>query len=171
MKLIQLFYLFTTFGLSFGVIQPLANDSPQGVQFAAYFNKKLEGCVTFTGLKNGSILIHVDLANFPDYGSPFLYHVHERPVPSNGSCIATLGHLNPFGGNVSNPNPDEKEIGDLSGRYGLLPGDSDITYVDQYLSLNPQSPAFIGGLSVVVHLNNETRYDCANIIDITCPKH
>jgi hypothetical protein len=35
-------------------------------------------------------------------------------------------------------------------------------YVDPYSSTNPDSPAFFGKLSFVLHLSNKTRIGCAN---------
>ncbi|CAH6722557.1 cell surface Cu-only superoxide dismutase 5 [[Candida] jaroonii] len=154
---------------SIAAIQPLANDSPQ-TQYVAIFDGKLEGNVTFTGLNNGSIEVGVDLDGFPSEGGPFMYHVHEAPVPSDGNCTGTKGHLNPYGGNIKSNNTDEKEIGDLSGRYGTLEGTTKISYVDQYLSLNPDSEAYIGNLSVVVHLADNVRYACANISKVDSDK-
>lgn len=147
---------------SIAAIQPLANDSPQ-VEYTANFDGKIDGSVIFKGLNNGSIEVDVDLSGFPSEGGPFMYHVHELPVPTDGNCTGTKGHFNPFGGDIKSPNANEKEIGDLSGRYGTLEGNTKINYVDQYLSLNPESQAYIGNLSVVVHLADNTRYACANI--------
>lgn len=146
------------------VIQPFANDSPHGAYFAAKFDGTgVIGEVSFKGMKDGSIEINVDLEGFPRIGGPFMYHVHEAPVPTDGNCTGAKAHFNPFGGNLSATNPEELEIGDLNGRYGLLQGDSCLAYIDHYLSLNSQSKAFIGGLSVVVHLDDNTRIACANI--------
>lgn len=146
-------------------VQPTANDSPQET-YEAIFDGALQGSVEFQGLSNGSIEISVDLSGFPEEGGPFTYHVHEAPVPSNGSCAGTLLHLNPYGGQANATSTDELEISDLSGRYGALQGDTETLYVDEYLSLNSDSEAFIGGLSVTVHLANSSRLACANITHV-----
>lgn len=146
-------------------VQPKANDSPTDV-YEADFDTDVKGKVEFSGLKNGSIEVNVDLSGFPTSGGPFQYHVHEAPVPSDGNCTGTKGHLDPYDGNPKANSTDELEIGDLSGRYGLIHGTSiNTTYVDQYLSLDPESPAFIGGLSITIHLDNSTRLACANITE------
>ncbi|EGV63200.1 hypothetical protein PSN45_004521 [Yamadazyma tenuis] len=148
-------------------VQPKANDSPQDVYIAKFSDpNKVNGFVQFTGLQNGSISVSFDLHGFPQTGGPFMYHVHQAPVPVDGDCMGTLLHLNPYNGNINNPNANEKEIGDLSGRYGLLAGDSKQTYVDEYLSLNPESLAYIGGRSVTVHLADNSRIACANITQV-----
>ena len=39
----------------------------------------------------------INLTGLPDvaqYG-PFPYHIHDLPVPADGNCTATLGHLDP----------------------------------------------------------------------------
>lgn len=153
-------------------VQPKANDSPQDV-YVARFDDNLTGKIKFTGLHNGSIEVEIiDLCGFPESGGPFQYHVHEAPVPSDGNCTGTLGHLNPYNGDSEADQKNELEVGDLSGRYGFLPGDTGyLCYVDQYLSLNPYSPAFIGGLSVTAHYYNTTRYACANITEVDRHHH
>lgn len=42
-------------------------------------------------------MVTVNFTGFPSesaYG-PFVYHVHALPVPANGNCSATMGHLDP----------------------------------------------------------------------------
>lgn len=142
---------------------PVSTDSPTGFIYKASFDKTVTGSVTFSST-NGSVVVNVNLSNLPNYGGPFLYHVHQKPVPSNGNCTGTLGHLNPYNGSETATSPAYMEAGDLSGKHGKIPSTSYSTsYVDQYLSLNPSNPAYVGGLSVVVHLSNLTRIACANI--------
>jgi hypothetical protein len=49
-----------------------------------------------------------------------VYHVHEKPVPSDGSCAGTGAHLDPYKrGEVPQCDTSKKEtcqIGDLSGK-------------------------------------------------------
>lgn len=143
---------------------PTVNDSPKGANYVADFNDGITGSVGFKSASNGSVEVNIDLSNFPSEGGPFLYHVHEARVPSNGSCLATGGHLNPYNGSPNATQANELEVGDLSGRHGSLSGSqAKINYVDDYLSLNPENPAFVGNLSVVVHFHNTTRLACANI--------
>lgn len=152
--------------LAVGKVQPKANDSPEGASYVAEFSDKLSGDVKFTGASNGSVSVEVDLSGFPSVGGPFSYHVHTAPVPSDGNCTGTEGHLDPYGGNPKANNTDELEVGDLSGRHGTLTsGEGSVEYADQYISLNSGSDAFIGGRSITVHLANGTRYACANITE------
>jgi hypothetical protein len=143
-----------------------ANDSPQGAKYVATFDNKLQGQVEFVGTSNGSVSVSVKLEGLPETGGPFPYHVHELPVPANGDCMGTKLHLNPYNGSSSATTLDDTEVGDLARRHGNLTAPSDdISYVDEYLSLNSDSPAFIGGRSVVVHFLNNSRIACANITE------
>jgi hypothetical protein len=102
--------------------------------------------------------------------SQIAYHIHVDPVPSDGNCSATLGHLDPYErGDTPACNASEPEIcqaGDLSGKHGKmspLPGSSwQLSYFDMYLSTEPGDDAFFGNRSIVVHSNNKTRLACAN---------
>lgn len=102
-----------------------------------------------------------------------MYHVHEYPVPANGSCDATGEHLDPQN-RTENPPCDATQsqtcqVGDLSGKYGDIPAIPGFyaKYVDDYCSLNPDDPAFIGNRSLVIHCNNGTRLACANWAAVT----
>ncbi|GEQ69825.1 hypothetical protein JCM33374_g3500 [Metschnikowia sp. JCM 33374] len=142
---------------------PQVSDSPTDTLYKATFNKTISGSVSFSS-KNGSTLIGVNISNLPSTGGPFMYHIHEKPVPTNGSCAGTLGHFNPYNGTVGAATPALHEVGDLSGKHGTINGTSiQTSYIDQYVSLNPTDKAFINGLSVVVHFANSSRLACANI--------
>lgn len=144
---------------------PEVSDSPTDVTLSATFNKTIMGSVEFSST-NGSVKVDVKLLNLPSSGGPFLYHIHQKPVPTNGNCTATLGHFNPYNGSETATTPAGKEVGDLSGRHGTINGTSiDTSYIDPYLSLNSDDEAYFGGLSVVVHYANTTRLACANITE------
>lgn len=145
---------------------PKPADSPEGAKYIATFDDSVTGSVEFSSTKNGSVQVDVNLSNLPSSGGPFLYHVHAKPVPSNGNCTGTLGHLNPYNGSETNTEPQDKEVGDLSGKHGTIHGQSiETSYVDDYISLSEDNSAFVGNLSVVVHLNNTTRIACSNITE------
>ncbi|CAJ1053226.1 hypothetical protein EPR50_G00014820 [Xyrichtys novacula] len=102
------------------------------------------------------------------------YHVHILPIipgseePCSNANI--LGHFNPLGVNISNsPDPgtgtvDQYEIGDISGKFGLLTNLNELqtVYMDQNMPLT--GPHSIVGRSVVVHYTNGSRLRCANIM-------
>jgi len=149
-----------------GESAPVVSDSPEGAKYVAKFDDKLQGSVEFSSASNGSVTVNVDLDGFPSSGGPFTYHIHEAPVPSDGNCTGTKLHLNPYNGNPNATEPSELEVGDLSGRHGAVEGSSiDESYVDQYISLNENNKAFIGGLSVTIHYKNTSRLACANITE------
>lgn len=56
------------------------------------------------------------------------YHVHARAVPADGNCTETGGHLDSYlRGDTpacDSTAPQTCEIGDLSGKFGLVPGPS-----------------------------------------------
>lgn len=145
---------------------PKVADSPSGAGLEATFDSKISGSVFFTS-QNGLVKVSVDLSGLPEFGGSFLYHIHEKPVPADGNCTATLGHFNPYNGTTDGATDALMEAGDLSGKHGVINGTSiNTSYIDQYLSLNPEDPAYFGGLSVVVHFANTTRLACANITSV-----
>ncbi|EFX06134.1 cytosolic cu zn superoxide dismutase [Grosmannia clavigera kw1407] len=111
----------------------------------------------------------INFWNLPETDGPFTYHIHEFPVPIDGNCIATGGHLDPFR-REDDPACDSKlkqtcEVGDLSGKHSKITSDPFIaTYRDLYTSTKPGNPAFFGNLSFVLHYSNKTRITCANFI-------
>ncbi|KAG5926092.1 hypothetical protein E4U42_003661 [Claviceps africana] len=109
----------------------------------------------------------VHFENLPKEGGPFLYHVHVNPVPADGNCTATLGHLDPYHRGDKTPcdssKPQTCEVGDLSGKYGAAAKDPfSAEYVDLYSSLDENNIAFIGNRSIVFHFADKKRITCAN---------
>ncbi|RUS91560.1 hypothetical protein EGW08_000675 [Elysia chlorotica] len=112
------------------------------------------------------------------------YHVHMWPVPERQASSQTSmcspghvsGHFNPFIDQVGTPGSDSYpdagtstydmfEVGDLSGKYGLLNGEMSKsgTYTDYNLQLFGTNS--IVGRSLVIHRNDATssRWVCVNI--------
>lgn len=128
------------------------------------------GRITISSTSGGSgVSVFVNFTGFPseaEYG-PFVYHIHTLPVPADGNCTATLGHLDPTDRGEYYPcnmaAPDTCQVGDLSGKHGnITMTDFTSQYTDAFLSTDPSSPAFFGNLSVVIHTSNVTRITCAN---------
>ncbi|KAG5417025.1 SOD4 [Candida metapsilosis] len=147
---------------------PIQTDSANQPSLQATFKKSsksdVTGTITFEPAQNGSVLVKVDVEGLPSSGGPFPYHIHELPVPSDGNCTGTKLHLNPYGGNENATTPQGKEAGDLSGRHGKIQGQSLSTeYVDNYISLNPDSKTYFGDLSIVIHYANTSRITCSNL--------
>ncbi|KAI1972575.1 Cell surface superoxide dismutase [Cu-Zn] 4 [Ophidiomyces ophidiicola] len=132
-------------------------------------NTDIRGTVTVRGAPDGrGIYYDVDMSGFPSTGGPFLYHVHASSVPADGNCTGTLAHLDPFQrGEVPGCNssaPQTCEAGDLSGKYGRIPGPGNFkaNYLDLYTTNVPGLGSFVGNLSIVVHWANRTRVNCGN---------
>lgn len=147
---------------------PISTDSKGKAPLVARFKKTsksdIEGTIKFEPANNGTVLVSVDLTGLPSGVGPYPYHVHEKPVPESKNCTATGMHFNPFNGSTTAKTPAALELGDLSGRHGNITSESfEVEYDDSYISLNKDSKAYIGGLSIVVHSNNNTRLNCANI--------
>ncbi|TKA78496.1 hypothetical protein B0A55_01994 [Friedmanniomyces simplex] len=115
------------------------------------------------------VMVSVNFSGLPSeskYG-PFPYHLHTLPVPADGNCSATLGHLDPTDRGEYYPcnvaAPATCQVGDLAGKHGNITMTNFVTqYADPFLSTDPSSPAFFGDKSVVVHTSNTTRITCAN---------
>ncbi|OGM46799.1 hypothetical protein ABOM_005022 [Aspergillus bombycis] len=111
----------------------------------------------------------VSFSNLPEEGGPFLYHIHNAAVPSDGNCTATLSHLDPFNRGEKPPcNPSAAQtcqIGDLSGKHGKVTQDPfEEEYNDPFVSLSANDEQFIGNKSIVLHFGNRTRITCANFV-------
>lgn len=101
------------------------------------------------------------------------YHVHLLPIKPDSkdpcSNANIQGHFNPLGWNTSNsPAPgagtvDQYEIGDISGKFGMLNGLKQLqaVYMDPDMPLS--GPYSVVGRSIVVHYSNGSRMRCANI--------
>ena len=165
MKYLSIFLL-ATFALAGEA--PISTDSKYSKPLIAKFEKtsrsNIEGTIKFEPAKNGTVFVSVDLKGLPSDIGPFPYHVHEKPVPESKNCTATENHFNPYNGTLRAATPAAYEVGDLAGKHGDITGESHkAEYNDPYLSLNKDSRSYIGGLSIVIHANNNTRLNCANI--------
>ena len=128
------------------------------------------GSVIAIGTDSG-VQFTINLTGLSDqaqYG-PFPYHIHSLPVPEDGNCTATLGHLDPTNRGelymCDASAPETCQVGDLAGKHGgkiMAQDNFTTTFVDPYLSTDPNSNAFFGGLGFVIHTGNTTRLTCAN---------
>jgi hypothetical protein len=115
----------------------------------------------------------VNLANLPNqaqYG-PFNWHIHTLPVPADGNCTATMGHLDPTNRGelymCDAARPETCQAGDLAGKHGgkiMTAGNFSTSFVEPYLSTQMGSAYFFGGLGFVLHSANTTRLTCANFV-------
>ncbi|PGH33552.1 hypothetical protein GX50_03624 [[Emmonsia] crescens] len=169
-----------SFGLSMAqyISAPVTENNPRGVVYAATLLNKttstVRGTINATAGPGGrGVVFNVDFFDFPDekeFG-PFLYHIHDQPVPADGNCSGTLAHLDPFKRGEKPPcdksRPDTCQVGDLGGKYGDIMDVANgkhfkATYLDFYTSTRHGPGAFFGNRSIVVHYHNTTRINCAN---------
>ena len=144
-----------------------------------FSNEGVKGFISFSQKSPFDVTtLHVNLQNLDNQGGG--YHVHEWPVPqkiqkSDMVCGSedVSGHLNPFNINIhstsypaaGNGTPDQYEIGDISGKFGMLSGMSsyNFTYNDPNLPLFGMNS--IVGRSMVIHkdLPGGPRWICSTI--------
>ncbi|KAJ4984870.1 superoxide dismutase [Stagonosporopsis vannaccii] len=130
----------------------------------------VHGTISAVGTTNG-VQFTVNITNLPsqsEYG-PFNWHIHTLPVPDDGNCTATMGHLDPQNSGelymCNTAAPENCQVGDLAGKHGgkiTTEGAFSTEFVDNFLSTEEDSPAFFGGLAFVLHTGNTTRITCAN---------
>jgi hypothetical protein len=135
----------------------------------------IAGSITGMANSNGTgVIFYVEFSGFPSeskYG-PFAYHIHNMPVPPDGNCTGTLGHLDPTDRGEYHPcentQPETCQAGDLAGKHGNITRTRfTSSYLELYLSTTPGSPYFFGDKSVVIHTSNTTRLTCANFTMIS----
>jgi hypothetical protein len=157
---------------------PPSTDNPAGVVYQAVLPDEpffadtaiegnVKGSITAVARENGNgVRFAVKFENLPAEGGPFTYHIH-KAAAVDGNCTTTLSHLDPFEAGVEIPcdpeNPQTCEIGDLAGKHGKIDSDPyEKHYADMYAATNPESEAYFGDLSFVLHFANSTRITCAN---------
>lgn len=113
----------------------------------------------------GPTIINVSLNNLASLAGG--YHVHMLPIKPGSvepcSNANIKGHFNPLAWNVSHsPAPgagtvDQYEVGDISGKFGMLNGlnHADAVYMDPDMPLT--GPYSVVGRSLVVHYVNGSR--------------
>lgn len=105
------------------------------------------------------------------------YHVHQEPVPTDGDCEATKGHLDPNDRgdepSCDDDKPETCEVGDLSGKHGEIEKKSySGSYTDLYASTKEGSDAFVGNRSIVVHNADGDRVTCGSFkLDSDAPSN
>ncbi|RMZ88408.1 hypothetical protein DV736_g4370, partial [Chaetothyriales sp. CBS 134916] len=156
----------------------VTNDNPWRVSYQATLqaDKPVQGSIVGVSGGNGTgVNLAVNFFSLPDDAGPFEYHIHENPVPSNGSCDTTGEHLDPFNATEIPPcspqSPSACQVGDLSGKHckineaGLVSiAFFQTQYLDLYLSTNNNNVAFFGNRSLVVHAANGTRLNCGSFV-------
>ncbi|PBP28277.1 superoxide dismutase [Diplocarpon rosae] len=128
----------------------------------------VKGSISATANPDGiGVSFAVKFENLPTSGGPFLYHIHDAPVPADGNCTTTLAHADPYiRGETSACDaslPQTCQTGDLSGKHGKITQDPFVaSYSDGFASTLEGIGAFFGNRSFVIHFANKTRITCAN---------
>lgn len=114
----------------------------------------------------------INLSGLPaqaQYG-PLMYHIHNLPVPADGNCTSTMGHFDVTDVGeyymCDTAMPQNCQTGDLAGKHGKIMTSPTFStsFVEPYLSTDPNSRYFFGGKSIVIHSSNTTRLTCANFV-------
>lgn len=173
MKLIFSAILFAS--AAFAEKAPVISRNPVNAVAVADFPESgphqfTKGYVFFSSNRGRKVKVNVDMTGLPPTDGPFYYHIHENAIGAGQGCEAAGNHFDPYGGLSTCPVRGEKGddsdciVGDLSGKHGWINATCFQTdYTDAYLSLNPDSPAYVVGRSVVFHYQNLTAFACANI--------
>ncbi|KAH6671295.1 superoxide dismutase [Halenospora varia] len=152
---------------------PLGQTYVATLPATSFFNPtdplgNIKGSVSAVANPNGiGVQFKVSFSNFPTSGGPFIYHLHDAPVPADGNCTNTLAHLDPFiRGEVLPCNssfPQTCQVGDLSGKHGKISVDPFVaSYSDDFAATLPGLGSFFGNRSLTIHFGNKTRITCAN---------
>ena len=176
---------------------PITTNNPAGAAYMATLPESsttpIRGSVMGTSNNNGTgVEFIVSFINIPATNGPYIYHIHQSPVPANGNCTGTGPHLDPENRGEKPPcdptQPQQCQVGDLAGKHGkadltslsaqsvlFFQGTSGmaimrsngtnqacVRYLDLYVSSVLGDPAYFGNRSVVVHDGAGTRLTCAN---------
>lgn len=149
---------------------PEISNNPSNVVAVADFpfggDESILGTMKFFST-NGTVKVHFDVTNLPKGAGPFSYHIHERGIDADGNCESAGKHFNPYSAPADcSLFKDDTfcQVGDLAGKHGLINATCfETSYYDKYLSLNPGSPSYIVGKSVVIHYPDLKKMACTDI--------
>ncbi|MCJ1399476.1 hypothetical protein MMC11_002678 [Xylographa trunciseda] len=110
---------------------PIISNNTIGVTYQAVLPQSdttaFTGYITATSVTNGTGVAFS--ANFYGFANetalgPFLYHIHESPVPPDGNCTGAGAHLDPYARGEIPPcdpaAPQTCQVGDLAGKHGNI---------------------------------------------------
>ncbi|MCJ1226028.1 hypothetical protein MMC12_002677 [Toensbergia leucococca] len=151
----------------------ITESNPSGVTYQAILPNSntttIRGYIAGTSNSNGTgVVFNVNFYGFPSESlGPFLYHIHDQPVPADGNCTGTLAHLDPYQRGEIPPcdstQPETCQVGDLSGKHGnITTSPFQTTYLELYTSTQAGIGSFFGNRSINIHTSNTTRLTCAN---------
>ncbi|KAJ2160371.1 Superoxide dismutase [Coemansia sp. RSA 552] len=162
--------------LSLGLAPRAASASDVVVAIATPQSENITATFRFIGdISGGKGLELAISASGLEVGVEYPYHIHTKPVPEDGNCTATEGHLDPYGimsaaGDAYKCSPEDVagtcELGDLAGIFGKLVGDAEGKCAGTF---NAAELTFGGkntilDHSIVIHGGDGARLACGNII-------
>ena len=139
-------------------VAPVALSAVAGFPFSG--NLSTAGMVQFAANPNGGVTVNLDLTKLPKDGGDFSYRIHEQPVAWNSdNCDGAGPMFDPLRRGLIDCDAAGNDalcaVGDLSGKHGKFHSTCyQTTFDDPYLSLDPLSPNYIVGRSLVVFHNN-----------------
>lgn len=106
---------------------PIVQSNPPNAHYRALLTTTtgVSGSVNAsTSSTSRAVGFVVEIAGLPLTSGPFKYHIHVNPVPADGNCTGTGGHLDPYERtqvpDCVSSRPETCEVGDLSGKHGLV---------------------------------------------------
>ncbi|OIW26708.1 hypothetical protein CONLIGDRAFT_646857 [Coniochaeta ligniaria NRRL 30616] len=163
----------------------VVSNNPAGAAYQATLTGKVTGSINATSKAGKPVSFTLEVKGLPVGTGPFTsehrlradirseYHIHEKPVPTDGNCTGTGAHLDPYLRTqvpaCDSSKPATCEVGDLSGKYGAIGSNSSSIlkiFNDPYVALNPADKQFFGNLSFVIHDASSARIACANFTKV-----
>jgi len=137
---------------------------------ASFSGHGITASFKFNSYRNGpGAHVEVMINGLSPMSSDYPYHIHVKPVDQGQSCELAGGHFNPTNAPMTTCNrqaPKTCETGDLSGKFGGLPGSPQgltrRSYFDPSLNLY-QGDDGILYRSIVIHGANNVRLACGTI--------
>ncbi|CAL4112897.1 unnamed protein product, partial [Meganyctiphanes norvegica] len=110
------------------------------------------GVLDITNYPSGGLLIRGSVTGL----TPGLhgFHIHTEGQLTN-QCRDAAGHFNPFMNTHGSPNDAIRHVGDLGNVYANAKGVAHLHIVDSHGSFDPNSQAYIGGRSIVIHAGQD----------------
>ena len=132
---------------------PLVSNNPYNARYRAQLTPKtgnnLSVTMEGTSMPDGNgVKFAIAFTGLPEAEGPFTYHIHAKPVPTDGNCTGTGAHLDPYNrGEITAcdaSKPETCQTGDLAGKHGKVTTAQFATeYVDMYLATNPTDPSYV----------------------------
>lgn len=135
---------------------PIISNNPYDARYRAEITPKagkdLSVTIEGTSMPDGNgVKFGVAFNGLVEADGPFTYHIHAKPVPTDGNCTGTGAHLDPYNRGETPvcdaSKPETCQTGDLAGKHGKVTAAQFTTeYVDLYLATNPADPSFVSSI-------------------------